>query len=194
MPLLEEFVHDCIKHYQTVGYDPAERRERYLRERELLGRKPTAVKKPLPKRSTSKTSQKISTLPSTKKLIPKKDPAQRRKEVEAKVEELKGRLARLKEILAQLVEQAKARSGVKESDNKDEKTSTRRSSTSKLTDKQKADKAKAQQDYYEKHKDEILDKQVKTLDSQIKSVAQKIKDMREKLAAPAVRPVNRTRL
>lgn len=193
MPLLNEFIGDCIKHYQTVGYDPAERRERYLRERELLGRKPAVVKKPTTNRSPSKLPPKASSRTPIKKPIPKKDPVQRRKEVEAKIEKLKNYLSRLKEILAQLVEQAKARSGVEESLN-DKKASTRNPSSSKLTEKQKADKAKAQQDYYEKHKDELLDKQAKNLESQIKSVTQKIQDMREKLAAPASKPIKKDRL
>lgn len=192
MPLLNEVIASCIKHYVEEGYDPAERRARYLRERQLMGRKPGLVKKN--PTSSSKTFKKIDAKTPVKKPIPKKDPAQRRKEVEAKIEELKSRLARLRELLAELVQQAKVRSGVDEIETATKQPSGKAPSSSKLTEKQKADKAKAQQEYYEKNKDKLLDQQVTTLGAQIQSVAQKINDMRVKLATPTSRPAKKDRL
>lgn len=148
----EEFVEKFLAHRGDEPYDPVKRRERYLRSRELKGR----------------TSTKIE-----------EDRERRRRETEAKVEELRDRLSKLREILAQLVKEAKARSGV-EGDAKSSKKSS--DNTSKMTEKEKSEAAKASKEYYEKNKDEILDEQVKSLNAKIDRVKQKIDDMREKLS------------
>jgi len=170
MPSPDEFIRGLL-HAQP--YDPVARREYYLRTRKLKGRRV----------GSDRTS--IARHPSAKKAAVKKPvrPAlknnakERRKAIEARIAALEVRLDKLRKVLAQLVEQAKARSGVEPK--KDPKTADDKPNTTK----EKADAAKRSKDYYDKNKKEILSDKEKALQEKIKSVSAKIKKMRAELAA-----------
>lgn len=159
-------------------YDPVKRHEQYLRTRQLKGR-PTNSTTPTRSSSTPKAPAKISA--NKPKAAPKPTTA----EMEKTVEQLKAKLEALRKILADLVTQAKARSGV------EEPSDPAKSSTSTIpakTPQQKAEAAKKAKEYYEKNKDKSLPDQIVDLGKKLKDVAQKIKEAREKLASKKKSP------
>lgn len=183
--------HDCeglvLAHRTDEPYNPAKRREYYLKTRQLKGR-PTGTKV---ETNNATSSKRVPVKAIPKRPSPKKvDTAALQKQVD----EMKTRLAELRRILAELVEKAKARSGV-EDPKDDPKTSKSGGNSNKpqKTEQQKAEDAKKAQEYYEKNKDKILSDQVKELGEKLKLVAQKIQEMREKLAEPVKRPLQTTR-
>lgn len=174
----DEFIESVLAHqFVETNYDPAKRHEQYLRTRELKGR--TTSAKPAPTRTTTRTSTKPA--PNKAKAAPKPSIA----EMEKHVEELKTKLAALREVLAELVAKAKARSGVEEPSDSPKSSGAGGTKTThtKKTEQQKAEDAKKAKEYYEKNKDKILSDQVKELGDKLKVVAEKIRDLRAKLAA-----------
>lgn len=147
----------------SAPYDPLKAHEYYLKRRQLKGRKPGS------------SFQKSKVI----KKAPAKSAVQRRKEAQARVAALTARLNRLQQVLALLVKQAKARSGVKPAKLTPAKNSNDKSS--KLTAQQKAKAAKQKKDYYEKHKDQSLSQQAKELQAKIRLIEARIKAMRAKL-------------
>lgn len=147
-------------------YDPAKARAYYLRTRQLKGR---------PKGSGRPVGQPQATL------IKDKSGSSRQKEISAKQAALKGRLDRLRDVLAKLVEQAKGRSGAESSDNQNvsptdqaKETASKNESNKKstpLTSAQKKKKAaKARADY-----------QKQDASPEVKQLQRQIKDIREKI-------------
>ncbi len=173
----EEFI-DSLLH----EYDPLKRREYYLKNRELKGRRKNG-RDDLGELSRFKTS--VATAVKKKS---KKTPAQKRKAVAANLEALKGRLERLREVLRELVKAAKGRSGVKG----DEKKSKDRE-PSKLSAKQKAAAKKRSKEYYDKHKG-TPEAQVKEIQAKIKEIQAKIADLRAKLASSNKKPAKKDEL
>jgi hypothetical protein len=180
----EAFNEDFFLHNVNPDYNPAQAHEYYLRNRQLKGR-PTAAPKPIP--ATHTPAAKVVARPKLKakvKAVPTKSPAQKHKEIEARVHALQGRLEKLKKVLAILVKQAKARSGVHAKPAAKKATAGAGGhATSKLTAKQKADKAKASKAYYEKHKNDATAANVSDLEAKIHDVSIKIAKMRAELAA-----------
>lgn len=158
----------------THLYDPAKRREYYLKNRQLKGRVSTAKK----------------TVPGTRKKAAPKPPhktraqrqAERRKHLQGQVEQLKSRLDQLRTLLEAEVKKAQARSGIKQPA-KDAKKSASTQKTSdgskKLTAHQKAEKAKADKKYRENNPDLQLEDQVKSLTQKIKTIQERIAKMRK---------------
>jgi hypothetical protein len=185
---LEDLVHSILSHQ----YSPEEAHLYYLRTRQLKGRQPgkgpdattprsTGTAKPPPGKKVGQEP------PPIRKKVDPKAAEKKRKETEAKIQALQGRLETLRKVLAQLVEQAKARSGVE--------TKTPPKASDKTTAERKA-AADASKKYYEKHKNDpqtqTPDEQVKQLETKIKAVQAKIKEMRDKLKLP-VKPQHPTR-
>lgn len=178
-----------LKH--MTDYDPAAAREYYLRNRQLKGRQAAAQKpilkrgpaaaKPLP---TKKVAGKVVPIKKVaKKAPPGKSAAQLRKEVDAKVASLKGRLEALQKELAALVKQAKARSGVKTPAKKLPTNASASKPPSKSTSKEKAAAAKASQKYRDGHKTEKKPSEdVASLEAKIAAVKEKILEMKAQLA------------
>lgn len=162
-------------------YDPVKRREYYLKNRELKGRKPRL------------TDDSVGHLVRGKVVVakkpkkPKQTPAQKRKAVAANLEALKGRLERLREVLRELVKAAKGRSGAKDEDKH------KKREPSKQTAKQKADAKKRSKEYYDKHKG-TPEAQVKEIQAKIKEIQAKIADLRAKLASSNKKPVKKDEL
>jgi chromosome segregation ATPase len=149
----ENLVHD---------YDAVKRRQYYLRTRKLKGRTKAAVKPTIPKKTRAQRQ------------------AERRRKLEADVAALKGRLAKLQAVLAELTKAAKARSGVKDKTAPKKSTSTSKTTgAQKLTPAQKDKAAKAAEEYREKNPDKVLSEEIKSLNSKIKTIQERIAKMRK---------------
>lgn len=140
------------------NYDANKRREYYLRTRKLKGRKKGSVKAAPPRKTRAQRQ------------------AERRRKQEAQIAALKGRLEKLRDVLAQLTKAAQARSGV-DTKKPASKTSASKQKSSgkpeKLTAAQKAAKAKA---------DKKRQEELNTPEAQIKSLNEKIKTIQERIA------------
>lgn len=177
----EEFINTLV---HEAEYDPAKRREYYLRTRELKGRAPGAIKTAVPRPG--------GTTPPPKKAVPKPAVKSKYAEVEARVEALKARLETLRKALRELVEQAQQRAGKDPKDTKKPGEAKKPDKQpEKLTPAQQAAKEKADKEYYEKNKGKILADQVKELETKIKSIQEKIKKMRAEAAKPVKKPAKK---
>lgn len=175
-------------------YDAEKAHEYYLRTRQLKGREPgadiaTTVQKP----SSVKTTVKKPGASPMKAQPVKMTPEQRRAQISAQVEALRAKLAQLKEVLAQLVEEAKARSGVEpEPEVESKATRTPGTSTRKLTPQQQADAAQRAKEWREANPEKAMDQEAAKLDKQIKNIQDKITQMREKLKTVIADPFQTT--
>lgn len=168
-------------------YDPVKAREYYLRTRKLKGRprgKTTWSKEEFKKHATGNegTYARPGGKPNRSKT------KSRREELLRQQEALEKRLDRLRDVLAELVEAAKKRSGGdpnKKADEKDKAPETQadkadRNAAEKdakpLTSKQKADKAKAAKEAYEREHPNSLSTDVEILREQVKDIQGKIQD------------------
>jgi len=155
-------------------YDPQKAREYYLRTRKLKGSKAGAGDPQPAKRSGS--AKPTSGKPRDGF---KKSPAQKRKEADAEVAALKQRLARLKEILADLVKGAKSRSGIETKTDKAKSQAQKNHDTkarTPLTAKQKREAAaRSKKHYQETKKNNSSDKNVQEVRAQIKEIKAKLK-------------------
>lgn len=161
-------------------YDPVKAREYYLRTRKLKGRRPTTATAKSPGRGGRKTTGVRSGGKANRA-----DTKSRRAELQAQKEALEKRLDRLREVLEQLVADAKKRSGVKPP-RKDEKDTAPETKVDKadrnkaekdskpLTSKQKSDKAKKAKEAYEKEHPNTLSTDVDILQEQVKDIQAKI--------------------
>lgn len=166
-----------IIYHADVPYDPVKAHEYYLRTRELRGRRSGFIPS-----GTGRVAS-VRNLDQRPKI---KTPEQQRKEIEVRVRALKVRLEKLRDVLKELVKQAKARSGV---EIKDKEVSDKASAGSKkLTAAQKQEAAKRAKEYYDKNKkpSSLSDKE-KQLQLSIKQVEEKIRKAREELKASIVR-------
>lgn len=193
MHSVDEFLAEL---FHEEEYDPVKRREYYLRTRQLKGRpRGGASSGPVIERP-GQTNEASTTRPSGGTTLPAKTPpkpAGSKTSIETRVAELQARLEKLRSVLRELVKQAKARSGVVEQPTKNPSTPSKPSDKkSTLTPQQQAAQEKAAREYYEKHKNEILEEQAKQLESQIKSVQEKIANMRAQLEQAAAKNKHKT--
>lgn len=145
------------------AYDSAKRREYYLRNRNLKGRNHGSAVKGAPPKKTRAQRQ-----------------AERRKKQQAQIAALKGRLEKLRNVLAAETKAAQIRSGVKTAKSADKESSSKQGDSSeKLTASEKAAKAKAAKKLREKNADPSLDQQIKSLTEKIKKVQERIMKMRK---------------
>lgn len=145
----------------THDYDAIKRREYYLRNRKLKGRKHGSVKVAAPVKSRAQRQ------------------AERKKRQEAQIAALKGRLEKLRAVLSAETKKAQARSGVTSSTaaSSAPESSSGNSPAQKLTAAQKAKKAAAEKKAREKN--QTLDEQVKSLTEKIKTIQARIIKMRK---------------
>jgi chromosome segregation ATPase len=166
-------------------YDPIKAREYYLRTRTLKGRKSSKTTSSDLDSSGSRSSNTSAVRSGGK---PNRVKTQRRQgELRAQRERLEARLDRLREVLSELVEAAKKRSGG-DPNKKDEKDKAPETQTDKadrnkdekdrkpLTAKQKADKARKAKEAYEKENSTTLSQDVDILQGQIQDIQTKIRD------------------
>ena len=179
MPSPEEFIRELF--HIREPYDPTKRHQYYLKTRKLKGRNVGSQRTAIARHpSTRFTAPK--TLP---KAQPKKSSEQRRKEIEVQVVALRDRLAKLQKVLAELVAQAKLRSGVET-----KTTQPVDKSPQKFTTKQKADAAERSKDFREKHQNDPS-QEAKALEAKIKLVETKIRQMRDELAKAKARVIKK---
>lgn len=160
-------------------YDPAKAHAYYLRTRRLRGRRSSGAVTPIG-RARSGQGASAHIRPS------------RRAELQAQKAALEKRLDRLREVLAERVKAAKARSGIKtkpEPKTAAEKTADKKQrdkNAKPLTEKQKRDKREAAKKQYEKEKGTNLSQEVQQLQAQVKDIRAQIetaiKDARQKSA------------
>lgn len=168
--------------FHRADYDPAKAREYYLRTRKLKGRQPGVQRSPGPGRSPAVAPTKPR----------RRSSAARRAEIEAQRKQLEKRLDRLKEVLRELVEAAKKRSGVDESKDTPQDKATRNEQRKKekpLTATEKRKKAKADKERREKENKPTSEKDLADLQAQIQDIRKKIQaaleDARKKAAKPS---------
>lgn len=163
-------------------YDPVKAREYYLRTRKLKGRKKGS--------SLQKSGRPGGHLPATVGKSAgrpnRADTKSRRAELLAQKVALEKRLEHLREVLAQRVKEAKAL-GAAPKPKKDEKGKAPETQVDKadrnnaekkakpLTSSQKAKKAKAAKDAYEKEHPTSLSQDVEILKAQVQDIRKKIK-------------------
>lgn len=201
MPSAKEFINELM-HFNdfahVLAYDPVKRHQYYLKTRELKGRQPAVAKTLVPNRNGGVVGPKKPTIPSKK--APPKPPAKKapstskKPSAQEQVDALKARLAKLRKVLAELVDQAQIRSGVKTHDTaaqanakQDAKKAADKKPDKPLTAKQKADARKRAAEAYAKNKTKPISQIKKELSDQIADVNAKIKAMRAKLAKTTVK-------
>jgi len=200
MPSAKEFI-DELMHFDSFAhvlpYDPVKRHQQYLKTRELKGRQPGAAKTLVPNRNGGVVGPKKPTTVPKKpapKPQPKKAPSSKKPSAQEQVDALKARLAKLRKVLAELVDQAQIRSGVKTHDTaaqanakEDAKKAADKKPDKPLTAKQKADARKRAAEAYAKNKTKPISQIQKELQGQIDDVNAKIKAMRASLAKKTVK-------
>ena len=119
----------------------------------------------------------------------------RRKELEEQRAALEKRLERLREVLADLVDAAKKRSGVetkKATDTKSSESKEKSKTPDKpLTEKQKREKREASKEQYEEEKKMSLSTEVDELQGQVRDILSKIKEATaeaQKKSSPQSKP------
>lgn len=190
MQSADEFI-NSLMHVSVSGdvaETPSERRQRYLRERELKGRK-VGGSTPAPKPRTSASVTRAPTPPPKRGSV---DPAARRAATEARIKDMQARLEKLRELLRLLVEKAQERSGVDEPNEKTSSTSTKTSDRKPLSESEKNEAAKKAEEWRKQNPDKVLDEQAQRLESQIKNAEKKIAEMRKKLVDSPVKLHTRT--
>lgn len=201
MPSAKDFI-DELMHFNdfahVLPYDPVQRHKQYLKTRQLKGRQPAAIKPLVPNRNTGVVGPKKLT-PVVKKAAPKSIPKKaastaKKLSAQEQVDALKSRLAKLRKVLADLVDQAQIRSGVKPHDTaaqanakQDAKKAADKKPDKPLTAKQKADARKRAAEAYAKNKTKPISQIQKELRGQIDDVNAKIKAMRASLAKKTVK-------
>ena len=181
-PNAEEFVQELLGSGISLShaYDAAKAREYYLRNRELKGRKKGVAQTPAQRAAAAAAAQKAKRAKALAE----------HKAAEARVAELKARLAKLDKLLKELVKQAKARSGI---DSKAKPTSKTPDKKAKpLTAAQKRDAAKRAKANREKDGDQSLSAEAKELEAKIKKVRERIAKMRAQIAAAKKKSKSKT--
>lgn len=184
MPSPEEFISDFLMHQ----YDPIDRHERYLKERELKGRRPASAKPVVSKKTGALHPSSSRTKAPVAKPVPKQSKAAHDKEVSAKVSALQQKLEQLRQVLHDLTMQLRAK-GLDTSTASDSKTEPSKPSTTTAAEKKAA--ADASQKYRDKHKNDpkTPDQQLKEIQSKIDQLNKKIAEMRAKLKGSGNTPL-----
>lgn len=153
-------------------YDPVKRKEYYERTKKLKGRKGGSSEDG--GRTTTSAPGKTPT--PTKNDIPAKTAAR-----QARIKAIQERLAHLKDVLADLVEQAKVRSGGEAESDKKKPAEATKAEPKTRQEKQKA--AEAARESRKKENPQSESKDEASLRAQVAEVEQKIADVRAKLKA-----------
>lgn len=160
-------------------YDPVKAREYYLRTRQLKGRKSASAPA-----SPGRTAARSTSVParSSGGKPNRAHTKSRRAELQAQKEALEKRLDHLRDVLRELVEAAKGRSGVKKNEkDKAPETSADKADRNKdqknkkpETAAQKKERAKKAKEAYEKENPTSLSQDVDVLKEQVADIQAKI--------------------
>ena len=175
---------DALLHRQVLSsgidatpYDPAKAHDYYMRTRQLKGRQATAAKPAIGKTKVSsiaKVGLKSKTVVKNNASV---RPAMTVEQVKARVTALQTRLTALRKVLAELVKQAKARSGIVS-----KPTLADRQAKAKLTTADKTAAAKSSKAYYDKNKAAIAAKAKTSPSQELADLEAKIADVKDKIA------------
>lgn len=165
-------------------YDPVKAREYYLRTRKLKGRRPTTATVVSPgrggRRPAGASAARAGGKPNRSKT------KSRQEELRAQKEALEKRLDRLREVLEQLVDAAKKRSGGDPNKGKNDKDKAPETQADKAdrnkdakkdkpeTASQKKERAKKAKEAYEKEHPNTLSQDVDILQAQVADIQDKI--------------------
>ena len=172
----EEFLENFLQH----KYDPVKAREYYLRTRKLKGRRKAAAQ------PTGGRPEPAAVVVRSKG-PPKQSANQKQALAAARVAAIQKRLDALKEVLAQLVEQAKKRSGVETKPDPKKKEAAKKDDKPKTAAEKKKD-AKAQKERREKEERLSPDQKVAAIQKEMAQVREKIAEIRAQMAKTAKRP------
>jgi hypothetical protein len=173
----------------TRVYDPEARRRRYLRERELMGRKTSIGDRPASAPTTEQPIRPGSKPPKDRPWAnPNDGPApkptkQHTPVTPARVAALKVRLEQLRELLTKLAEQAKIDAGGESTKTTEKKTAEPTKPEKKKTAAEKKEEAKKAKETRAKESPTPAPETASSVQAQIDSVLNQIADMRAKLAA-----------
>jgi hypothetical protein len=175
-------VDDVLEAVIAHAYDPQKAHEYYLRTRKLKGRRRASDQLSGPREGFNPGGS--ATAPPRRSA--RQTPKQRQALARARVAAIQKRLDRLKEVLAELVEQAKRRSGI-EVDDKSEKSTaeTKDAKPKRRTAAEKKKDAKAQAERREKEQRLSPDQKVAAIQKEMAQVREQIAEIRAKLARPA---------
>lgn len=163
-------------------YDPVKAHEYYLRKRKLKGRKRGVTRAEFEKAATGNEGTYDRPGPKANRT----DTDSRRAELKAQKEALNKRLDRLRDVLAELVEAAKKRSGGDPNESRDEKGKAPETKVDKAdrnkaekkskpeTPSEKKERAKKAKEAYEKENPNTLSQDVDILKSQVEDIQEKI--------------------
>lgn len=169
---------------QHAEYDPVKRKEYYERTKQLKGRRRSSETYAPAARRTS-FNRTVAAVKPVSSNARSKSPTQT-------LNELEGRLKRLREVLQELVKQAKARSGVETKGSTSKSSSSTKAASSKpKTAAQKKEAAKNAKEYREKN--ETPSQKAAQLRKQIADVQKKIAKAREELAKAEQRSKQRSK-
>lgn len=154
------------------AYDPGKAHEYYLRTRKLKGRRRAAA--------TSGGRPEPHSAPAGPKGPVRQTPKQKQALAAARVAAIQKRLDALKEVLAQLVEQAKKRSGVETQPDKKSTAETKDSKPKTAAEKKKD--AKAAKERREKEPQLSPDQKIAAIQKEMAQVREKIADIRARMA------------
>lgn len=169
-------------------YDPAKAREYYLRTRKLKGRRPTSATLVAPGRGGRRPANVSTPKAKTGGKPNRSKTKSRQAELRAQKEALEKRLDRLREVLSDLVDAAKKRSGGDPNKSKDgEKDKAPETKVDKAdrnkaekgkkpeTASEKKERAKKAKEAYEKENPNTLSQDVDILKEQVADIQTKIK-------------------
>lgn len=169
-----------IQHYFDQVYDPVKAHQYYEDHKKLTGRSPGQTK------STSSNKGPSKPASGAKKAPAKESAAAVKARMDAEVAALKARLEQLRNLLRELVKEAKLRSGI---DPTATEPSSEPKADEKLTPAEKTKKAEEAHDYYEKTKGTLPSQEsTHVLKQKIALIEKKIAEVRAKLAAMAPPP------
>lgn len=171
------------------SYDPQKAHEYYLRTRHLKGRKKGVAPQPAGPASVTNITYNVG---RPKNTATQATTQKRRQEAQARVAALQKRLDHLHEVLAELVKQAKARSGVEtkpQPTNKKTEPATKKNNQPEKpkTAAQKKEAAAKAKDAYKKEHPQSLNKQEQALQAEVKQAREKILKIRAELKASVER-------
>jgi DNA repair exonuclease SbcCD ATPase subunit len=180
---MHEIDDSALFHY-SAGYDPEKARQYYLRTRKLKGRNKVGDYDESKGRQYYRQATRASKAPAGAKPNRSKTTS-RQAELAAQKEALEKRLDRLRDVLQELVDAAKKRSGVekKESEKKAApETQTDKADRNKAEKKskpettaEKKERAKKAKEAYEKENPSSLSSDIDILQSQVEDIQAKIK-------------------
>jgi chaperonin cofactor prefoldin len=182
---------DFVERFLSHEYNAQKAHEYYMRTRDLQGRSRgmdgdgSTSKAPIaaqPKKSGPISKQPAKKVAARKPAASKETIEQRRARIAAATAVLKAKLEQLREVLRQLVNEAKVRSGGEATKTGGSTQEPEKATPTGQTPVEKAEEARKAHEYYEKHKNETPEDSIAALQVKIAAIEKKIREKREQIA------------